>query len=114
MFARNLFYSGTGIKISHREREREMPTIKLFHDIMIWNFYTLTRHVVSCKGNETRPTRKCMGTASQAYIYIYIVNSMNKALPRIREQVFMITFHDLSAHTTKWRWKGVSQKQTDI
>ena len=48
------------------------------------------------------------------YIYIYIVNSMNKALPRIREQVFMITFHDLSAHTTKWRWKGVSQKQTDI
>ena len=23
MFARNLFYSGTGIKISHRERERE-------------------------------------------------------------------------------------------
>ena len=39
---------------------------------------------------------------------------MNKALPRIREQVFMITFHDLSAHTTKWRWKGVSQKQTDI
>ena len=77
MFARNLFYSGTGVKISQRERERDANHKALsWHNDMEFLYPDkargeFQRSSVSKITNETRPTRKCMGK-SNIYIYIYI------------------------------------------